>query len=978
MRSNSRSNQQRCLERNQHHEELFKLLTGLSGGTVGVQMRKIVVGSVIGSLINSLVLLPVAWADAVKLGVVKSQENEGQWSGITTRLHSIGVAYCIVDFSKVQQTSDLGSTQLLFLPNIERLEPVQLAALQDWMGKGGRVIVSGPMGTLSQPEVRNQLRSLLGAYWGFALTKPSTLEPLRTNGQTWVRNAGLAATIQGGVVIPAGLNSLTAAAWSQSDNSPAVVTTEQSTFFGWRWGVDEVAPAAVDSAWLRAALGRYNLAPTTGRQKPKESEQYCVSSQTPTVNKPITPLPNRDEQNTPPVGTPTTPGGETQVDPHEEVAPAPIKPNNTGPLTAMQVAAMSQELENLIGRFESALLAANATNSNLNIQTSAAIEQFLGTSTNEKLKVEPSTLNGVAPTTATNASRAIAQARMGLQNFRDAAARNDYRGARQYWNDARRTLWNNYPIDRKFAQPEIRAIWLDRGTIVRAKSEQDLAKVFDQLAAMGFNTVFFETVNASYPIYPSRVAPEQNPLVRGWDPLAAAVKLAHERGIELHAWVWLFAAANQRHNALLNQPANYPGPVLAAHPDWAIVNRQGRLFDQNTKKAFLDPANPEVRRYLMALLEEIVTRYAVDGIQLDYIRYPFQDPSVDQTYGYSQVARQQFQELTGVDPIKVYPRNRDLWQKWIDFRIRQIDSFVVSLSQRLRSAKRPTDAPRIGSASSAAATGLTQRPSLILSAAVFALPRTERLQRLQQNWEDWAIRGDIDLMVPMTYALDTNGLQKLAEPLLRQSTLSSVLILPGIRLLNLPDIVAIDQMQLLRDSPAGGYALFAVENLDVNLRDIFSRTQGGGERGLRRVGENFISSSQSPIPSPQSPTPEPVPYRQPFPAAAARYAALQKEWNFLLKSNQILVREPALSEWGKQADALSASLNQLAAEPSMRNLSSAKASLSSFRAQFQKWMASQSVEHPYQVQVWDNRLATIERLLRYGERIALNRTSLTR
>jgi uncharacterized lipoprotein YddW (UPF0748 family) len=930
-------------------------------------MRKIVVGSVIGTLVNSLVLLPVAWADAVKLGVVKSQENEGQWSGITTRLHSIGVAYCIVDFSKVQQTSDLGSTQLLFLPNIERLEPVQLAALQDWMGKGGRVIVSGPMGTLSQPEVRNQLRSLLGAYWGFALTKPSTLQPLRTNGQTWLGNAGLAATIQGGVVIPAGLNSLTAAAWSQSDNSPAVVTTEQSTFFGWRWGVDEVAPAAVDRAWLRAALGRYNLAPTTGRQKPKESEQYCVSSQTPTVNKPITPLPNRDQQNTPPVGTPATPEGETQVDPHEEVAPAPIKPNNTGPLTAMQVAAMSQELENLIGRFESALLAANATNSNLNIQTSAAIEQFLGTSTNEKLKVEPSTLNGVAPTTATNASRAIAQARMGLQNFRDAAARNDYRGARQYWSDARRTLWNNYPIDRKFAQPEIRAIWLDRGTIVRAKSEQDLAKVFDQLAAMGFNTVFFETVNASYPIYPSRVAPEQNPLVRGWDPLAAAVKLAHERGMELHAWVWLFAAANQRHNALLNQPANYPGPVLAAHPDWAIVNRQGRLFDQNTKKAFLDPANPEVRRYLMALLEEIVTRYAVDGIQLDYIRYPFQDPTVDQTYGYSQVARQQFQELTGVDPIKVYPRQRDLWQKWIDFRIRQIDSFVVSLSQRLRSAKRPTDARNLGSASSAAATGLTQRPSLILSAAVFALPRTERLQRLQQNWEDWAIRGDIDLMVPMTYALDTNGLQKLAEPLLRQSTLSPVLILPGIRLLNLPDILAIDQMQLLRDSPAGGYALFAVENLDANLRDIFSRTQGGGEQANRRARENLISRSQSS-------TTEPVPYRQPFPAAAARYAALQREWNFLLKNNQILIRQPALSEWGKQADALSTSLNQLAAEPSMQNLSSAKASLSLFRSQFQKWMGSQSVEHPYQVQVWDNRLATIERLLRYGERIALNRS----
>jgi hypothetical protein len=70
-----------------------------------------------------------------------------------------------------------------------------------------------------------------------------------------------------------------------------------------------------------------------------------------------------------------------------------------------------------------------------------------------------------------------------------------------------------------------------------------------------------------------------------------------------------------------------------------------------------------------------------------------------------------------------------------------------------------------------------------------------------------------------------------------------------------------------------------------------------------------------------------VPYRQPLRAAAARYAALQQEWSFLVTNNQILIQEPALSEWGKQADALSISLNQLAAQPSMQNLSSAKASL---------------------------------------------------
>ncbi|MHC5721898.1 MAG: family 10 glycosylhydrolase, partial [Nostoc sp.] len=95
-------------------------------------------------------------------------------------------------------------------------------------------------------------------------------------------------------------------------------------------------------------------------------------------------------------------------------------------------------------------------------------------------------------------------------------------------------LWQQFPVDRRLAQPEIRAVWLDRGTIVRAGST-GLAQIFDRLAQAGINTVFFETVNAGYTIYPSQVAKEQNPLIRGWDPLAEAVKLAHERDMELHA-----------------------------------------------------------------------------------------------------------------------------------------------------------------------------------------------------------------------------------------------------------------------------------------------------------------------------------------------------------------------------------------------------------------------------------------------------------
>ena len=873
---------------------------------------------VVGTLINSLILLPATFAQTVPIGVVKSPENTGYWSGIISRMQSSGVAYCVVDFAQVSQASDLGNTQLLFLPNIERLESAQLAALQDWMNKGGRVIVSGPMGTLSQPEVRIQLRRLLGAYWGFPLTKPSSLAALRINKQNWAQGTALANPIQGGVVIPAGLNSTTAAIWSQSDNNPpAVVTTEKTTFFGWNWGIEQVSPAATDTAWLKAALGRYGVSSTEG-SKTSSPQQYCVPSQAAMAMA-------AQNQASPP--KPITPTRIAQTEPDFGVVPLQLPPNKTGVLTAREVTAMTTELENLIGRFESAFLSANAANSGVNLPTSIAIEQFLVPGNKEKGGTNPSQL------TTSTAIGAIVSGRTGLQNFLSAVAQKDYDRARQQWFQARRTLWDNYPTDRKLAQPEIRAIWLDRGTIVRAKSEPDLAKIFDQLAAAGFNTVFFETVNASYPIYPSRVAPAQNPLVKGWDPLAAAVKLAHERGMELHAWVWIFAAANRRHNAILNQPADYPGPVLRAHPDWAMFDRQGRLFDQNNKKAFFDPANPEVRSYLTNLLEEIATRYDVDGIQLDYIRYPFQDPSLNQSYGYGRAGRQQFQAQTGFDPLNVSVGDRILWQKWTDFRIQQIDSFVSSVSQRLKA----------------------QRPNLILSTAVFPLRRPERLQRLQQNWEEWAIRGEIDLMIPMTYALDTRGLQSLAQPVLSQSTLGSALILPGIRLLNLPNMVAVDQIQLLRDLPTGGYALFAVENLDASLRDILGRTQGRG-----------TPSSN-----------EPVPYRQPLKAAAARYTALQREWSFLLSTNQIWIQQPALLEWGKQTDALLIVLNQAAADPSMPNLLSAKTSLLSFRSQFQRWMQQQAVQQPYQVQVWENRLATIEQLLHYGERIRSRRNAAT-
>ncbi|WP_265262904.1 family 10 glycosylhydrolase [Spirulina subsalsa] len=881
-----------------------------------------------------------ALAQGQRIAVVRSPENVRQWPGITQRLQQVGVDYCILDLSEVQAGPTLQQVGVLVLPNLETLTGSQVTTLDSWVRNGGKVIVTGPTGSLSQPEVRSQLRTLLGAYWGFPLTSPSTLQ-LNPIAQTaWRSSDPLSSTLRGGVIIPASRESQTVAVWQADGTPPAVVTTREITFFGWRWGSDEVATVDLDSAWLQAALQRYGTTPapssftaqscTGGRgaaQLPPSPTQT-----TPTAGRPTTERPTIAQTSTsarPPATTaapppvPLAPPVQTAQNlPEDDDAPFTppprrFDPNRPGTLAPAEIRAMQADLERLVGRYESAQLSAQATQGDLSGTLSQAIEQSLNGRANTQFA---STQLAAAPMT---------NARQGLTNFQNYVAQGDYNQAREQWRLTQGYIWDNYPISGVIQTPETRAMWLDRGSIVRAGSEAGLARIFDRLANAGINTVFFETLNASYPIYPSSVAPEQNPLTQGWDPLASAVKLAHERGMELHAWVWIFAAANQRHNILLRQPPEYLGPVLTRNPQWASLDRQGNVFKPNTRKAFFDPANPEVRAYLLSIVDEIATKYDVDGIHLDYIRYPFQDPRVNQTHGYGIAGRTRFRQLTGVDPATLTP-SHPLWNQWTQFRIQQVDQFVAETSELLK----------------------RKHPDLILSGAVFPLPTQERLSRLQQNWEGWIQQGQIDLLVPMTYARDTDSFEQLTEPLFNRGMTGATLVLPGIRLLGLPTMVTVDQMQHTRNSPTGGYALFAAQNLSLNLQQVLRQSQGQLGRGR---------------------PPALIPHRSPFKAAQGRYDALQREWQFLVSQNRLPMEERQMREWGRQSAAVAIALEELAARPSAPNLNRARSELTTFQRQFGSWMQQYGQQSPYQVQAWQNRLVSIDVLLRYGEQVELRR-----
>jgi len=141
------------------------------------------------------VLLPIPVL-ATPVAVLKSQENANQWTDITERLQNVGVNYCILQSNQWQSDADLNKIKVLIIPNVETISGLQADVLSRWLNRGGKIIVTGPAGNLSEPAVRNQLRSLFGAYWAYPHSQAYTLRP--TNLGELKNQKPLASSLLGG------------------------------------------------------------------------------------------------------------------------------------------------------------------------------------------------------------------------------------------------------------------------------------------------------------------------------------------------------------------------------------------------------------------------------------------------------------------------------------------------------------------------------------------------------------------------------------------------------------------------------------------------------------------------------------------------------------------------------------------------------------------------------------------------------------
>ncbi|UVI29580.1 glycoside hydrolase family 10 protein [Paenibacillus spongiae] len=275
---------------------------------------------------------------------------------------------------------------------------------------------------------------------------------------------------------------------------------------------------------------------------------------------------------------------------------------------------------------------------------------------------------------------------------------------------------------------EHRAIWIRPLETSAAEVREHLTKI----AEANLNQVYVETWWNGYTIYPSDnpLAPH-NPIYKGFDVLGSYLDIAEELGLEVHAWV---------ENAFLE------GNKLEEKPEWSMIRRDGADYWQIDGHTFywINPALPDVRQFITELYADMVSRYPVDGLHLDYIRYP-DNYGTEIDYGYDEYTRTQFMHAykTDIDPIGLYPGD-ELWPEWQQFRMNIITDFVSNLVPRMKAI----------------------RPELSVSAAVYSDFYKQPTYKLQEAGL-WLQRGYLDNVFPMSYKLDAPAVVHDAEETLK-------------------------------------------------------------------------------------------------------------------------------------------------------------------------------------------------------------------
>jgi len=297
------------------------------------------------------------------------------------------------------------------------------------------------------------------------------------------------------------------------------------------------------------------------------------------------------------------------------------------------------------------------------------------------------------------------------------------------------------------ANRERTAVWVVRDQI-------ETAAQIDQIIAFAsqweLTDLFIQVRGRGDACYRSRLSPFAEYLSdKQFDPLEYILQRARPRGIRIHAWLNIYILWSAE------KPPSDPRHLVHTRPDWISVDANGQSDRFKTRSEFqasqsegmyLSPLARGVNEHLLAVIAELLERYEVDGVHLDYVRYPAQ------RYDYHLDGRMAFKTRLGVDPILLSISNKTFFEGWElrvidslticwnDFRREAINRFIADCRQLIETQGRPIE----------------------LSAAVKPDPFEAR-NHFYQDWPLWLKNGWLDFAVPMNYTRQTESFEATLE-----------------------------------------------------------------------------------------------------------------------------------------------------------------------------------------------------------------------
>jgi uncharacterized lipoprotein YddW (UPF0748 family) len=333
---------------------------------------------------------------------------------------------------------------------------------------------------------------------------------------------------------------------------------------------------------------------------------------------------------------------------------------------------------------------------------------------------------------------------------------------------------------------------------------EEIERLVATAAAYGVDALFVQVRRAGDAYYVSATEPRSRKLEsqpEDFDPLAETIACARLFDVEVHAW--------------LNVNYIWPGPemppmknhIANRHPEWIAVGRDSRRLTRYSKREmaatdtegwYVDPAAPGFAEYFAKVAAEIARDYDVDGLHLDFIRYP------NYRFGYGKDIRSRYLADRGrQDPILLgyhklddgvytpavgYAGLADRWFdlqtiEWLDWRADQVTRTVAATARAVHEAA----------------------PEVAFSTAPWANPE-HAYRYVGQYWLGWLDGGLVDIMCPMTYWGEAPKLAALADRLDRHR--GDARLYMGVGAFNHDAAYPAAIAEGLTDAPADGIIIF--------------------------------------------------------------------------------------------------------------------------------------------------------------------------